>query len=134
MVTGAIGNKGVMMNPCLVKEIHSPEGKVLWEQDPRFLRVVAEPEIAGQVQEGMLSVVQPGGTGTAASLPGIEVVGKTGSAENPAGRTHAWFVASAPAHLPEVAVSVIIEHGGQGGSAAAPIAREIIKLALSGEG
>lgn len=134
MVTGAIGNNGVMMNPCLVKEIRSPDDKVVQKQDPKFLRVVAEPEVAEQVQECMLSVVQPGGTGTAASLPGIEVVGKTGSAENPAGQTHAWFVASAPAHLPEVAVSVIIENGGQGGKVAAPIARELIKLALSREG
>lgn len=134
LVAGAIGNKGVMMSPYLVQEIHSPEGKVVWKHDPRFLRVVATPEVAWQVQEGMVGVVQPGGTGTAASLPGIDVAGKTGSAENPSGATHAWFVASAPAQLPQVAVSVIVEHGGQGGRTAAPIAKELLRLALLREG
>jgi len=134
LVTGAIGNKGVMMEPRIVREVHSPQGKAIWKQDTRFLRVVAKPEVSWVVQEGMVGVVQSGGTGTAASLPGIDVAGKTGSAENPAGATHAWFVASAPAQLPEVAVCVIVEHGGQGGKAAAPIAKELIRLALSREG
>lgn len=134
LIAGSIGNKGVMMSPYLVQEIHSPEGKVIWKQDTRFLRVVAPPEVASRVQEGMLEVVRPGGTGTAASLPGIDVAGKTGSAENPLGATHAWFVASAPAQLPQAAVSVIVEHGGQGGRTAAPIAKELLRLALLREG
>ncbi|MEG3068512.1 MAG: penicillin-binding transpeptidase domain-containing protein [Syntrophaceticus schinkii] len=134
LITGSIGNQGVMMNPYLVKDIRSPEGKVVWKQEQRFLRDVATPETAWRVQEGMMAVVKPGGTGTAASLPGIDVAGKTGSAENPSGRTHAWFVASAPAEQPRVAVSVIVEHGGQGGTTAAPIAKELLRLALLQEG
>jgi ABC-type sugar transport system substrate-binding protein len=77
LITGSIGNQGVMMNPYLVKDIRSPEGKVVWKQEQRFLRDVATPETAWRVQEGMMAVVKPGGTGTAASLPGIDVAGAT---------------------------------------------------------
>ncbi|HHV34671.1 MAG TPA: cell division protein FtsI [Syntrophomonadaceae bacterium] len=134
LIAGSIGNQGVMMTPYLVQDIRSPEDRVVWKQGPRILRLVAEPEAAWQVQEAMMGVVRSGGTGSAASLPGINVAGKTGSAENPSGPTHAWFVASAPAEQPRAAVSVIVEHGGQGGTTAAPIAKELLRLALLREG
>jgi peptidoglycan glycosyltransferase len=133
MVAGSLGNNGVMMTPYLVQEIRSPEGDLVWEREPRPLRVVASSEVAWQVQEGMVQVVRPGGTGTAASLPGVTVAGKTGSAENPTGDPHAWFVAFAPAEQPEAAVCVVVENGGQGGKTAAPIARELLRLALTRE-
>lgn len=134
LITGAIGNQGVMMSPYLVQDIRSPEGRVLWKQEPHKLRSVADSEVAWQVQEAMIGVTEPGGTGTAASLPGIAVAAKTGSAENPTGPTHAWFVASAPAEQPRASVCVIVEHGGQGGTTAAPIAKELLRLALLREG
>ncbi len=62
------------------------------------------------------------GTGTQARLEAIEVAGKTGTAENPHGEDHAWFVCFAPASAPMVAFVVILEHGGHGGAAAAPVA------------
>ncbi|MGB9791157.1 MAG: peptidoglycan D,D-transpeptidase FtsI family protein [Thermacetogeniaceae bacterium] len=129
MVAGAIGNDGVMMKPYLVSEIRGQDGSVLWRARPTVLRIAVSPEIAAKVREAMVEVVK-NGTGTAAAIPGMDVAGKTGSAENPAGEPHAWFVALAPAQDPQVAVSVIIEHGGQGGRVAAPIARELIKIAL----
>lgn len=130
LVAGSLGHNGIMMRPYLVQKIRSPDGKVLWSQKPSLLRVTASAEVALAVQEGMLEVVKHG-TGSAAAIPGIEVAGKTGSAENPAGSPHAWFVAFAPAYRPSVAVCVVVEHGGQGGRVAAPIARELITLALS---
>jgi peptidoglycan glycosyltransferase len=133
LVTAALGNNGVMMEPFLVQEIRSSRNEVLWKRSPRVWRRVCSPEVAAQVKEAMVEVVNSG-TGTAASLPGIQVAGKTGSAENPRGRPHAWFVAFAPAENPSVAVSVIIENGGEGGKVAAPIARKLIALALSEEG
>jgi len=90
-------------------------------------------------------VQEPFGTGRAARLQGIKVAGKTGTAqvvrmgedeeeeeedidEEPYEfRDHAWFVAYAPAEEPEILVAVLVEHGGHGGSAAAPIAREVMK-------
>ncbi len=133
MVAGAIGNDGVMMKPYLVREIRSHEGSVVWKAQPQILRLAVSPEIAAKVRDAMIEVVR-NGTGTAAALPGIEVAGKTGSAENPTGKPHAWFVAFAPARDPQVVVSVIIEHGGQGGRAAAPIARELMRTALARRG
>ncbi|HHW29065.1 MAG TPA: hypothetical protein GXX21_05900 [Syntrophomonadaceae bacterium] len=133
MVAGSLGNGGVMMTPYLVKEIRSAEGDLVWQREPQPLRTVASSEVAWQVQEAMVQVVRPGGTGTAASLSGITVAGKTGSAENPAGNPHAWFVAFAPAEHPEAAVCVVVENGGQGGRTAAPIARELLRLALTRE-
>jgi cell division protein FtsI/penicillin-binding protein 2 len=85
----------------------------------------------------MLGVVR-GGTGTAAALPGVEVAGKTGTAElvptaggpsNPE-NTDAWFVAFAPASRPRVAVAVMLIGAGAGGAAAAPVAREVLAAAL----
>ncbi len=133
LVAGSLGNDGVMMKPYLVREIRSSDSAVVWEARPRVLRRTVSPQAAARVREAMVQAVERG-TGTAGALPGIQVAGKTGSAENQEGPPHAWFVAFAPAVQPRVAVSVLIEHGGQGGKAAAPIARELMKLALTERG
>ncbi len=66
----------------------------------------------------MIAVVQRG-TGTAAALPDVQVAGKTGTATNPAGRSHAWFVAFAPADAPRVALAIVVENAGYGGGVVA---------------
>jgi penicillin-binding protein A len=96
-------------------------------------RVVAR-RIAGQVRSMMLGVVRSG-TGTAASIPGVEVAGKTGTAELRPNSTDpkdsdAWFVAFAPASKPEVAVAVMLVGAGAGGDAAAPVAKRVLQAAL----
>jgi cell division protein FtsI/penicillin-binding protein 2 len=93
--------------------------------------------VAGQVRGMMISVVHSG-TGTAAALPGVEVAGKTGTAElRPTAdatpdpkNTDAWFVAFAPAGAPKVVVAVMLVGAGAGGKAAAPIARQVLQAAL----
>jgi peptidoglycan glycosyltransferase len=71
------------------------------------------------------------GTGTAAQIPGIPVAGKTGTAENVPGKpTHAWFICFAPAQNPQVALAVLVENGGIGGQAAAPIAKQVMEAIL----
>ena len=67
------------------------------------------------------------GTGAGCAIPGLTIAGKTGSAENPHGRTHAWFVAYAPAEAPQIAIAIIIENAGHGGEMAAPIAKRIFQ-------
>jgi len=102
-------------------------------------RRAVSAKVAGQVRQMMLAVVSSG-TGTAAALPGIQVAGKTGTAElkPTAGgppdpkNTDAWFVAFAPAYSPKVAVAVMLVGAGAGGKAAAPIARKVLAAALSG--
>jgi len=90
--------------------------------------------VAAQVREMMLGVVRSG-TGTAAAIPGVQVAGKTGTAElrpnssNPRD-ADAWFVAFAPASKPRVAVAVMLVGAGFGGTAAAPVARRVLQAAL----
>lgn len=98
------------------------------------------------LKDALLGVVQaPDGTGKAARVPGIDVAGKTGTAQVVSlmkkrekerrsydWRAHACFVAFAPADMPEIAVSVLVEHGGHGGSSAAPLAADLIRTYLKG--
>jgi peptidoglycan glycosyltransferase len=93
---------------------------------------VIAPTLAFQLRQAMVQVVQRG-TGTAAQIPGVTVAGKTGTAENPHGKTHAWFIAFAPAERPTVALAVIVENGGVGGDVAAPIAQQVLRAALQAQ-
>jgi peptidoglycan glycosyltransferase len=84
----------------------------------------------------MQSVVQSG-TGTAAQIPGVQVAGKTGTAQTGNNTIHAWFVCFAPADHPKVAVAVLVENQPEGnestgGAIAAPIARAVLQAALAG--
>jgi peptidoglycan glycosyltransferase len=77
----------------------------------------------------MIQVVRSG-TGTAAAVSGVQVAGKTGTAEVAGAQSHAWFAGFAPAGNPQVAVVVLVENSGSGGSVAAPIAKQVIQAAL----
>jgi peptidoglycan glycosyltransferase len=104
--------------------------------EPVRRRRVISPRVAHQVRAMMLDVVRSG-TGAAAAIPGVDVAGKTGTAElRPNSRNpkdaDAWFVAFAPARHPRVAVAVMLVGAGFGGTAAAPMAREVLEAALSG--
>lgn len=125
----AIANNGVAMKPYLVQTVQSPSGQSLFYQQPKAWLTATSPAVAAQIKQAMVGVVQAG-TGTAAAISGVQVAGKTGTAQNPQGNSHAWFVGFAPAENPVVAVAVIVENGGDGGTVAAPIAREVMSLAL----
>jgi peptidoglycan glycosyltransferase len=90
-------------------------------------------ETAANVAKMMVAVVQRG-TGTPAQLPHVTVAGKTGTATNPRGRSHAWFVCFAPAERPRVAVAIVVENVGYGATYAAPIARDVLRTALESVG
>ncbi|MBN2167995.1 MAG: penicillin-binding protein A [Actinobacteria bacterium] len=130
LVASCIANNGEIMEPYLVEEVRDPEGGALLKHKPSIWQRAATPETAGVVNEMMVKVVERG-TGTAAQIKGVEVAGKTGTAEIGEAPPHAWFICFAPAEDPVVAVAVIVEHGGEGGKAAAPIARKVLEAALS---
>jgi penicillin-binding protein A len=134
MVAAAIANGGVLMQPYLVQLIRAPGGKVVVRHEPKEVGRVMKPSTSQALTEMMTSAVSAG-TGTAAQISGVEVAGKTGTAETGvAGRNTTWFVAFAPAQDAEIAVSVVLENqSGTGGSTAAPIAREILTTALAKE-
>ena len=128
LIGATIAGGGAMPRPILVREIDSSEHRVVTPAER-----LAEPipaEVAGQVRDLMRNVVQRG-TGTAAALPGVAVAGKTGTATNPSGRAHAWFVAFAPAQAPRVALAIVVENAGYGGTVSAPIARDVLRTALA---
>jgi peptidoglycan glycosyltransferase len=102
--------------------------------EPVVRRRVVSKKVAGQVRSMMIDVVRSG-TGRSAALPGVQVAGKTGTAElRPNSRNpkdaDAWFVAFAPAERPRVAVAVMLVGAGFGGTAAAPIAKQVLRAAL----
>lgn len=129
MLASTFANKGTTMKPYLVKKINAPDRAILKETSPEKWLSPVDAKLANQVAGMMVTVVNKG-TGTQAALRGIEVAGKTGTAENPHGEPHAWFIGFAPADNPQIAVAVIIENAGSGGSIAAPVARQLFLQAL----
>jgi penicillin-binding protein 2 len=143
-VVAAIANGGKVYKPYVVEKVESPAGEILYRAKPEVQsRLGASPATLEAVRESLVGVVNDG-TAKAARLAHIQVAGKTGTAQvvaidrdNPKKKQarskedHAWFVAYAPADDPQVAVAVLIEHGGHGGEDAAPLARRVIKAHLS---
>ncbi len=123
VATMGIANRGTIYRPHLMREIVSPDGQVIRRAQPEVIRTIsASPQQWEAVVEGMIRVVERGTAGQA-RVPGVRVAGKTGSAEfRKGGKTHAWFVAFAPADNPRVVVCVMAEEAGGGGAIAAPIA------------
>jgi peptidoglycan glycosyltransferase len=130
MVAAGVADGGVVMAPYLVAKTLAPDLATLSTASPHALGRAVRPGVAAELTRMMQAVVT-NGTGGAAQIPGVSVAGKTGTAENQPGQpTHAWFIGFAPAQNPQVAVAVLVEHGGVGGVTAAPIARQVMAAVL----
>jgi penicillin-binding protein 2 len=140
-----VANGGVTLKPMLVKKIIDPDGKLIKEfhADVQH-KLDVHPENLELIRKALLGVVNEArGTGRRSRLKEIKVSGKTGTAQVVKlkvtedieeedkipyqFRDHAWFVAFAPYDKPEVAVSVLVEHGGHGGASAAPVAKKLFE-------
>ncbi len=149
MITSAVANNGIMMQPYVVDHSLTPNGGIRNRTIPVKLNQAISPELADEIKALMCGVVESGtATNAAFSVSGtvtnpdknesgssvakgaysgeIKVAGKTGTAENSQGDDHAWFVAFAPADEPKIAVAVLLENAGKG-SNAIPAARNIMK-------
>ena len=139
-VVATVANGGERMRLSLWDRVVDPDGRVVKRFDPRAEAEVMSAETASTLNEMMQAVVNEG-TGTAAALSGIDVAGKTGTAEVPgreecAGEPNqAWFIGFAPADDPQVAVAATVEcTSGQGGTVAAPIAKSVMEAVLAAQG
>ncbi|MDR3271578.1 MAG: penicillin-binding protein 2 [Peptococcaceae bacterium] len=133
LITAGIANHGVMMKPYIVERVLAEQNKVTYQAHPEPWLTALTEEQAKKITSAMITAVNEG-TAAPGAISSVQVAAKTGSAE-PGGDvlTHAWYIAFAPAEAPRIAVVVMIENGGTGGGAAAPIARNLIIQALSGK-
>jgi peptidoglycan glycosyltransferase len=133
MVAGVVANGGELVEPRLTERVVDRDGRTVQRLEPKRVRRVMSSRAAAQLGQMMQNVVREG-TGTAAALQGIDVAGKTGTAEKDPSRgiNQPWFIAFAPAGRPEIAVAVTIETsvGGQGGTVAAPVAKAVLESLL----
>src|SRR4051794_3367962 len=136
MVASAVGNGGSLMRPHFTEKVIGPDGRVKDTFGKQEQSQVMSKESASELAQMMTHVVESG-TGTAARLQGIDVAGKTGTAEAPGGFNDAWFIAFAPAKDPKVAVAVVVEKAQQsqtGGEVAAPLAAQVMRVLLQRNG
>ncbi|RNL53177.1 penicillin-binding protein 2 [Arthrobacter oryzae] len=132
LMTAAIANGGVQMQPNLIKAVRSPDLRTLSEPNPKPLRTSTTPEIASQITEWMTSVVSDG-IARGAAVSGVQVAGKTGTAELGTGLNNSWFTGFAPANDPQVAVTVVIQGVDitTGAQLTSPNAKKIFEAVLN---
>jgi peptidoglycan glycosyltransferase len=132
-VAATVANGGVRMKPRITSRIVDQDGRTVQRIAPARAARVMSPRAAEQLTQMMSNVVREG-TGTAAALQGIEVAGKTGTAELNIARgiDQPWFIGFAPRSNPKIAIAVTLENivGGQGGIVAAPIAKQVMERLL----
>ncbi len=128
----AVANGGILWKPRLVQRVQESGGALAYSTSSKMTgHVDLSPVVWAFLRSALVGVVNDGGTGAAARLPGVLIAGKTGTAQSIAksdaarGQDHAWFASFAPAEDPQVVVVVLVERGGKGGQVAAPIARQI---------
>jgi peptidoglycan glycosyltransferase len=128
-VAATVANKGELMEPRLWSKVIDPDGRETKLDPARQSRVMSEAT-ASELNDMMQSVVQEG-TGTAAAVSGIDVAGKTGTAEVTGGVNQAWFIGFAPADDPKIAIAVTVERTtGFGGPTAGPIFQSVAETIL----
>jgi penicillin-binding protein A len=135
LVAATVANDGVQMKPYIVDQVQAPDLTVIDSTQPEEWREPISADVANQLTEMMLSVVE-NGSGRAARIDGVDVAGKTGTAQvSDEVADHTWFMGFAPADDPQIAVAVFVANGGgTGGERSAPIARQVIEAYLDGQG
>ena len=126
-----IANDGKSKTPHVVRGYIDDKTEDLIPFDYKEISTGVSQFALDVVKEGMFLVVNGHGTATHIRLPDISICGKTGTAQNPHGKDHAWFVGFAPYENPKIAIAVLVENVGFGGTHAAPIAKKVIQTYLN---
>ena len=127
MMTAAIANDGVMMEPQLVKEVRSSDGVILDRPATSERGRVIDEKTAKTLTDMMHMVVTDKGTAPMGAIKGVEVAAKTGTAEVPGGAPNSWYIAFAPDKDPKIAIATLIENGGDGEKVALPATKKIME-------
>ncbi len=139
MATATIANGGVRMRPMIIDEIDDAFGRVVRKSEPIEVRRVVSAQVAAQVTRAMEMVIEEGGTGTRAAIPGYKVAGKTGTAQKPKNGTYSAaryssFIGFAPSNDPVFAMAIVVDEATvgsrYGGVVAAPVFAEVVGEAL----
>lgn len=126
-----LANNGKVYKPHLVRSVIGPDGRETLRGGELAFTLPFSEETLRILKEGLIAVVNgPRGTARGARIGGITVAGKTGTAQNPHGEDHAWFVGFAPAENPEIVACVLVENAGHGSTWAAPAVRNILEAYL----
>jgi len=131
--TSILANSGTFVQPHLVKFLKNPNSGELIPVSYKKRELEIEKEYFKIIQKGMYLVVNGNGTARSIRNPDVKIAGKTGTAQNPHGRDHSWFIAFAPYDDPKIAICVMVENAGFGAAVAAPIAQRIILRYLLGQ-
>ncbi|MEG6584548.1 penicillin-binding protein 2 [Dendrosporobacter sp. 1207_IL3150] len=133
VVMSEIANGGHRYRPYLVSKVMSPSGEVIQTFGPESTgKIQLSDKTLSLIRESLREVAVEGGTaGELFSNFPIDIAGKTGTAENPHGSDHGWFVCYGPYADPSIAIAVIVEQGGFGASSAVPIAKKIMEAAFN---
>jgi len=137
MVNAAIANGGVLMTPTLVETVTAPDLRVIQSFEPQVFSTPVSPEVSATMVQMLVDGVSNGAASNA-RISGVDVAGKTGTAENGKGEGFTlWFTGFAPADNPQVAIAVVVENGGGfgqdafGNKVAAPMAKKVLEAVLS---
>ncbi len=128
VVAAALANRGTVWRPHFTQKIVYVDGRPDFVQKPERMGQVIAKDSAWDLVQRAMEVTVSSGTGYSARVPGLIVAGKTGTAQNPHGEDDAWFISYAgrPGEIPSIAIAVLVENGGHGAVAAAPVARKMI--------
>jgi len=128
MMLMAVANGGVVYKPRLVDKLLTADGALLEQTQSQVLRTIyLRPDVWDIIRQGLVAVTTRGTGSSVFEGFAVKVAGKSGSAETGRGTTHSWFACYAPADNPEIAVAVLVEEGGEGSVAAAPVTRKVLE-------
>ncbi|TVQ02548.1 MAG: penicillin-binding protein 2 [Balneolaceae bacterium] len=133
VATASLANGGYRVQPHIVSAVKEPNGEISYT-NPVFEKIEwIQPDYLRLINQAMMNALMEGGSRYYGYIPGIPIAGKTGTAQNPHGENHGWFIAYAPADNPQIAIAVLMENSGFGSVSATPIASLIIEKYLTGE-
>ena len=125
--TAAIANGGTYYQPHVVRSIYNGLTKSTDVVHYDAKKIPIDSKYFEIIKDGMWGVVNAGGTGGSVYIPGLDVCGKTGTAQNSHGADHSWFISFAPRKNPKIAMCVFVENAGFGAAVAGPITRQILE-------